>query len=98
MASFTTSASGFLADLDGLGSVFGFLAFGGVCESSDSSSNALSAALGASSFESGVGRFFDTVVLVFAADFSVAWVAFFGAALLVVVFLGAFRVAFAVGF
>lgn len=98
MASLTTSASGFLADLDGLGSVFGFFAFGGVCESSDSSSNALSTTLGASSSESGVGRFFGTMVLLFAAVFSVAWVAFFGAALLAVVFVGAFRVAFAFGF
>lgn len=98
MASLTTSASGFLTDLDGLGFVFGFFAFGGVCESSDSSSNALSTTPGASSSESGVGRFFGTVALVFAAGFSVPWGAFFAAALLAVVLLGAFRAAFAFGF
>lgn len=98
MASFTTSARGFFADLDGLGSGFAFFALGGVCERSDSSSNALLPAPDASSSDSGVGRFLDVVVFAFAVGFSVVCVAFLGAALVAVVFLGAFGAALALGF
>ena len=98
MASLTTSARGFFVDLNGFGSGFAFLAFGGVCERSDSSSKALSPALGASSSESGFGRFLDAAGLAFAAGFSVVCVAFLGTALVAVVFLGAFGAAFALGF
>jgi len=87
-----------LAVFFGAGLGLAFLAFGGVCESSDSSSNALSAMLDASSSESGFGRFFDAVDLAFAAGFNVVWDAFLGAAFAAVVFFVAFGAAFALGF
>jgi hypothetical protein len=97
----TTSARGFFAGFFGAGLGFAFFALGGVCESSDSSSNASLAGLEASSSESGFGRFLDAVVLDFAAVFSVVCAAFFGAALAVEIFLVAFvafGAAFAFGF
>jgi hypothetical protein len=94
----TTSASGFFADFLGGGAGFAFFALGGVCESSDSSSNASLAGLEASSSESGFGRFLDAVVLDFAVVFSVVCAAFFGAVLALEVFLVAFGAAFAFGF
>ena len=54
--------------------------------------------LEASSSESGFGRFLEVVLLAFTAGFSVVCVAFLGAALEAVVFLGAFGAAFGLGF
>jgi hypothetical protein len=100
IASFTTSASGFLELFAGAGPDFAFFALGGVFESRDSSSNSSAWALisEASSSESGLGRFFDAMVLVFAAGLIVVCFTFLGASLAAVAFLVVFGLAFALGF
>lgn len=97
--SFSTSPRGFAPVFLGAGALFGFLAFGGVTESTESSCCEPRSGLESSSSESGLVLFFEVASL--ALGLRVVCDVFLDVALAVVAFLGAAfgaALGFALGF